>query len=136
MAFPPCYPRDVSTKPLRPLETPVPSAKEMQRRFEVIERAIRERREFQLDELEAAIGMYTVGFHFGWKVLHLVHSKRTIRKYEELLGIKITEEFDAIGPDAWRSNAYKIIQAVSNFWKAVSGEEKADTDVDKRTVLR
>lgn len=32
-----------------------------------------------------------VGFHFGWKVLYLVHSKRTIKKYEAMLGIKVTE---------------------------------------------
>jgi hypothetical protein len=124
----------VSTKRLRPLETPTPAPEEMQRRYEVIERAIRARREFQVDELEAAIGMYTLGFHFGWKVLHLVHSKRTIRKYEELLGIKVTEEFLDVGPDAWRSNAHAILSTVSNFWKAVSGEEKPGIDVDKRTV--
>jgi hypothetical protein len=126
----------MSSKPLRPLKTPVPSAEEMFRRYQVIEAAIRKRREFNIDELEAAIGMYTLGFHYGWKVLHLVHSKRTIRKYEELLGIKITEEFPELGEDAWRSNAYKIIQAVSNFWKTVSGEEKHGIDVDKRSVMR
>jgi hypothetical protein len=121
---------------LTPLKTPAPSADEMIRRYQVIEAAIRKRRIFQIDELEAAIGMYTLGFHYGWKVLHLVHSKRTIRKYEDLLGIKITEEFPDIGPDAWRSYAYKIIETVSNFWKAVSGEEKPAVEVDKRAVMR
>jgi hypothetical protein len=114
----------------------MPSAHEMLRRYQVIEQAIRARREFHIDELEAAIGMYTLGFHYGWKILHLVHSKRTIRKYEELLGIRITEEFPELGEDAWRCNAYRIIQTVSNFWKAVSGEEKPAIEVDKRTVMR
>jgi hypothetical protein len=126
----------MSTK-LKPLQTDWPSPEEMQRRYRVIEQAIRERRQHQIDELEAAIGMYTMGFHYGWKVLHLIHSKKTIRKYEELLGIKITEEFPELGKDAWRSNAHKILQVVSNFWKVVSGEEKPKgIDVDKRTVLR
>ena len=94
--------------------------------------AIRAERAFQIDELESALGMYMVGFHFGWKVLHLVHSKKTIKKYEEILGIKITEVFEPVGPDADRTNAHKIITTVSNFWKAVSGEEKLPPGIDKR----
>ena len=37
----------------------------------------------QLDELESALGMLLMGHHLGWKVLYLIHSKKTIRKYEE-----------------------------------------------------
>ena len=75
-----------------------------------------------------------IGFHFGWKVLYVIHDKRTIRKYEEVLGITIKEAFDEFGPDADRTNAYKVIQAVSSFWKLVSGEEKPGIDVDKRAL--
>ena len=46
-----------------------------------------------LEELEKAIGMLIIGYHFGWKVLLLVHSKRTIRKYENILDINIKEFF-------------------------------------------
>ena len=91
---------------------------------------------FQIDEVESALGMYMMGHHFGWKVLYLVHSKKTIRKYEEILGLKISEVFDEIGPDADRTNAYKIITAASNFWKAVSGEEKPVEGIDKRAMFR
>lgn len=80
------------------------------------------------------MGMYVLGFHVGWRVLYIIHSKKTIRKYEELLGIKVTEVHPEFGPDADRTNAYKIIQAVSNFWKAVSGEEKPAISVDKRAM--
>lgn len=75
-----------------------------------------------LDELEGALGMYMIGRHFGWKVLYLIHSKRTIRKYEDILGITVRDEFDPEGPDADRTNAHRALQVVSNFWKAVSGE--------------
>ena len=78
--------------------------------------------EGNLDELESALGMYMIGRHFGWKVLYILHSKRTIRKYEDILGITVREEFDAEGPDADRSNGFRALQSVSNFWKAVSGE--------------
>ena len=49
----------------------------------------------QFDELEAALGMLHLGDHLGWKPLVLIHNKRTIRKYEEILGINIREFFDA-----------------------------------------
>ena len=56
-----------------------------------------------LEELEKAIGMLMVGYHFGWKVLLLVHSKRTIKKYEKILDIDIREFFPAEGASARRS---------------------------------
>ena len=78
--------------------------------------------EGNLDELESALGMYMIGRHLGWKVLYLLHSKRTIRKYEDILGISVREAFDAEGPDAERSNGFRALKSVTNFWKAISGE--------------
>ena len=89
----------------------------------------------QLDELESALGMYMIGRHFGWKVLHMIHTKKTIRKYEEILGIKVSKVFDPIGPDADRTNAMKIIETVSNFWKVVSGDEKVEMSRELRRLV-
>ena len=80
----------------------------------------------QLDELEAALGMLQLGEHLGWKPLVLVHNKRTIRKYEEILGISVREFFPPEGPSADRSLGYTIAKKIGNFWKAVSGEIKDD----------
>ena len=126
----------MASKPRAPLKTPLPTPREAQERYAFLEDVIRRKRPdgFQIDEMESALGMYVLGFHLGWKVLYLVHSKRTIRKYEELLGIKVTEVFPKVGPDADRTNAHKIIQAASNFWKAVSGEDKPLGVIDKRSV--
>ena len=79
-----------------------------------------------LPELESAIGMLHMGSHFGWKVLVLVHSKRTIKKYEQILGISIREYFPEEGPSAERNNGLKIAKKLGNFWKAVSGDIKID----------
>lgn len=78
------------------------------------------------EEVEAAIGMLHLGFHMGWKPLVLIHNKRTIRKYEEILGINIREFFPPEGPSVSRSRGYTIAKAIGNFWKAVSGEVKDD----------
>lgn len=80
----------------------------------------------QLDELEAALGMLRMGHHFGWKVLYIIHSKRTIRKYEEILGIKIRDLLPEIGPSSYRSRGFLAVQQLSNFWKAIGGEAKID----------
>jgi hypothetical protein len=80
----------------------------------------------QLDELEKAIGILRVGHQFGWKVLVLGHSKKTIRKYEEILGITFREFFPAEGPSAARSFGYSLAQKIDNFWKVVSGDIKIE----------
>ena len=77
-----------------------------------------------VDELEQALGFYLLGRHIGWRALVVVHNKRTIRKYEGILGIDIREAFPEVGADAERSMGYSIASKLSNFWKAVSGEEK------------
>ncbi len=80
----------------------------------------------QFDELEAAIGMLRLGDHLGWKPLVLIHNKRTIRKYEEILAIEVREFFAEEGPSAHRSRGYVIAKQLGNFWKAVSGAIKDD----------
>ena len=78
------------------------------------------------DELEGAIGMYMLGRHVGWRVLMIIHSKRTIKKYEGILGIDVRTAFPEEGPDVDRSHGYRLAKKFSNFWKVVSGEEKIE----------
>ena len=73
----------------------------------------------QLDNLSGALGMLR-------RVLVLIHNKRTIRKYEEILNINIREFFPEEGSQARRSMGYTFAKAVGNFWKAVNGEIKVE----------
>lgn len=137
LKFPLAYASWMAKNPSpKPTKTKTPSAtsKEVSERYALMDRTIRQTG-FQIDELESALGLYMVGFHFGWRVLYLVHSKRTIAKYETILGVKISEIFPEYGPDADRTNAYKLIQNVSNFWKFVSGDEKTTLQIDKRSLV-
>ena len=102
-------------------KTPDIEPAEALERHKLLDEAI-VRFEGNMDELESALGMYMIGRHFGWKVLYILHSKRTIRKYEEILGISIRNEFEAEGPDAERSNGFRALKSITNFWKAISGE--------------
>ena len=78
--------------------------------------------EGNLYELESAIGMLYTGKYFGWKPLLLIHDKKTIKKYEQILKIDTREIFPEVGEMAERSRAWRAVQKVSNFWKAVKGE--------------
>jgi hypothetical protein len=83
-----------------------------------------------LHELEQALGFYLLGRHVGWKVLVLIHNKRTIRKFEQILDINIRDEFPELGPDCERSEGYQVAKKLSNFWKAVSG----DISIENRQI--
>ncbi|MDP3512336.1 MAG: hypothetical protein Q8S20_06275 [Sulfuritalea sp.] len=85
------------------------------------------------DELEKAIGMLMIGRLVGWKVLALIHNRRTILKYEQILGIKIKDEFDPEGPLTHKSVAYDLVKKLDNFWKAVSGEASVE---NRRALVR
>lgn len=88
-----------------------------------------------LEELEKAIGMLMIGYHFGWKVLLLVHSKRTIRKYEKILDIDIKTFFPAEGESARRSMGLDLAKQIGNFWQVVSGDIKIDNRRDIEDVV-
>ena len=113
-------------KPRKAVHIPPLSAKEAQDLAKLIEQSTVNFRGI-FDELESAIGMYAIGRLVGWKVLVLIHNKRTIRKYEEILGgINIREVFPEEGPLAHKSVGLEIAKKLGNFWKSVSGEFKIE----------
>jgi len=77
-----------------------------------------------LCQLEAALGMLRMGHHFGWKVLYIIHSKKTVRNYEDILNIRIRDVFEETGPSSYRSIGFQIAQLYSNFWKVAGGDIK------------
>jgi hypothetical protein len=82
--------------------------------------------EFQgdLTQLEAALGMLRMGHHVGWRVLYLIHTKQTIRNYEEILSVKIRDIFGETGPSSYRSFGLNLALRFSNFWKVAGGTIK------------
>lgn len=74
------------------------------------------------DSWESAVGMMFLGKYMGWKIVHLVHSQATVKKYEKILGIDVKTDFDPTTDASHRSRAWNAIEGFSNFWKAVKGE--------------
>lgn len=79
-----------------------------------------------LDDLEAALGILRMGDYWGWRVLVLIHNKRTIRKHEEILNIKVRDFFPEEGSQSHRSIGYSLAKKLGNFWKVVSGDIKIE----------
>ena len=82
------------------------------------------------DELEKAIGMMMLGDYLGWKVLVIIHNKRTLRKYEEILGINVRDFFPEEGLIAKRVLGYEIALKLGSFWKVVSGDVSVENRRD------
>lgn len=79
-----------------------------------------------LDELESALGFLRLGMHYGWKPMAIIHSKKTFKKYEAILGIDARVLFAESTPTSDRSIGYLLAKKVSNFWKVVSGDIKIE----------
>lgn len=79
-----------------------------------------------LDELESALGFLRMGFQYGWKPLAIIHSKKTFKKYEQILEINARELFPEETPTSDRSIGYSMAKKISKFWQIVNGEEKIE----------
>lgn len=95
-----------------------------------------------LHDLESALGMLRLGHHFGWKVIYIIHSKRTVRKYEQILTgdskdeVRVRDLFKPEGPSSYRSMGYQVVQKVSNFWRVIANEStEAELPKEKRHLV-
>ena len=84
-------------------------------------------------ELERALGMHMIGPLVGWRVLALIHNRKTLRKYESILGLtSVRDAYPEEGPYAYKSQGLAIAKKLGEFWKAVDG---AIVPVDKRRQM-
>ncbi len=75
--------------------------------------------------LESALGALVVGQVFGWRVLRLLHTPATYRRYEKTLGI----EFKNVCPEITeqgkqKSVGYAVTEKLGSFWAVVMGKRK------------
>ena len=70
--------------------------------------------------LEGAIGSFVLGAMCGWRALHVLHSRKTLRTYQEILGVRFADVFPRDGYDAARLERADVLQR-PNFWKVING---------------
>jgi hypothetical protein len=74
-----------------------------------------------LTVLESAIGAMFLGSIIGWKPIVIIHSPRTVKRYEQILGIKFKEFLPDETKISDRSKGYELAMMLDNFWQGVTG---------------
>lgn len=78
-------------------------------------------------KLERALGAYSLGQLYGWRVLRMLHSGATIANYEAILG----DSFENLCPErtslSSRNLGLRIADALSSFWRVARGHGYASS---------
>ncbi|MCL5946344.1 MAG: hypothetical protein M1472_05775 [Planctomycetes bacterium] len=87
----------------------------------------------QLTEIESAIGALLVGQMFGYRVLQLVHSPATCKKYARLLGVESLQEVcPATNVYSQRHHLFRVMQQFTDWWRnryKISRADRAKRDL-------
>jgi hypothetical protein len=86
------------------------------------------------EELENAIGALMLGRKTGWRPLFLIHSPKSIKKYEAIFKTEFRDVMPEVGPKSKTLVAWILAQKVSNFWKLVKGETPNVKTADWKTI--
>lgn len=78
-------------------------------------------------ELSNAIGALNVGRFYGWRVLRIVISNASYRKYQRILGLEFKNVLPETTPYSEKSAGYNIVVNAGKFWDAVNGVFKMDS---------
>lgn len=73
--------------------------------------------------VESALGALVVGQHYGTRVLQLMHSPATLRKYEKLIGIKYSDYCEERTTLSTRVRGIRYWDKVGGFWAIVMGKK-------------
>ena len=73
--------------------------------------------------LESAIGTLFLGALLGWKPLLLIHSPKTVQRYQVILDLDFKEVLPEYGSHASKAEALQFSSdQQDSFWKIVKGE--------------
>ncbi len=76
--------------------------------------------------LESALGALIVGQHIGWRVLRVIHSPSTYKKYEKILGLKFQDVCPDKTPQSSRNIGFEVTERIGAFWDVVMGRKKVE----------
>lgn len=87
-----------------------------------------------LTDLAAALGALDLGRTYGWKVLRIIYSSVTYRKYQKILGL----EFKLVLPEttdySMRSAGFKLVTDSKKFWEVAKGHFSIDSKIKTLAV--
>lgn len=78
-------------------------------------------------DLSNAIGALNVGRFYGWRVLRIVISNASYRKYQRILGLEFKNVLPETTSYSKKSAGYNLVVNAGKFWDAVNGVFKMDS---------
>lgn len=87
----------------------------------VIDQAVRQYSGMS-DTLSSALGALAMGHYVGWRGLLMVHNRQTVRRYEEILGVKFSEIMPERTDQTDRLLGIRIADQLGKFWAVVKSE--------------
>ncbi|MFT6916296.1 MAG: hypothetical protein ACJAWL_002630 [Motiliproteus sp.] len=72
--------------------------------------------------LESAIGALVLGQHYGWRVLKIIHTPSTYKKYETILDITFQELCPERTELSKKSFGLAAADKLNSFWSVVMGK--------------
>ncbi|MGV1046889.1 hypothetical protein [Limnohabitans sp.] len=76
--------------------------------------------------LADSLGALNLGKRYGWRVLRIIYSPMTYRKYQKALGLEFNAVVPEVTPLSERSVGYKIASKIKDYWAAVRREYGID----------
>lgn len=73
--------------------------------------------------LESALGALIIGQKFGWRVIKLVHSPATVKRYEKILGLKFQDVCPERTKQSGRSVGLTVADKLQSFWAVALGKK-------------
>jgi hypothetical protein len=77
-------------------------------------------------DLAHAIGAVKIGYHYGWRVLRIVFSQVSYRKYQKILGLTFKDTLPEVTIYTERSIGYQLVMKLDAFWDVVKGSVTID----------
>ncbi|MCC5880723.1 MAG: hypothetical protein JJU03_12600 [Idiomarina sp.] len=84
----------------------------------------------QINSLESAIGAIFIGQTYGWRVLRMIHSANTLKKYEKILGLKYEDICPEKTEHSKRNVGFRVAEQIGRYWDVVMGRHKVDRKAD------
>ena len=74
-------------------------------------------------QLEAALGAYIIGQLYGWRALAMMHTHRTCRRHEAVLGARLSELFPEETELTDRLLGIRTAKRLGAFWKVATSSK-------------
>lgn len=87
-----------------------------------------------LTDLAAALGALDLGRTYGWKVLRIIYSSVTYRKYQKILGLEFKLVLQETTDYSMRSAGFKLVTDSKKFWEVAKGHFSIDSKIKTLAV--